>query len=367
MDKVARTSTWVLGLLACGALGACGGRVSPLDSFGEETGGTIDSAVGLDGEGTDTSVGIDSGVVEFDTGVVFDGTSTFDTGVIDDVIAIDSGTTFDTGVVVDSGTIVDTGTVVDTGLVDTGVVVDTGPDSGVIDKTCASMQDAQCTDATKKCCTSGGVTYDDLGCRDRAGLWCKTGFDAVIGGKAIYDPTQLAACNSAWTTLESTCSIPILTWVKTYAPCSRLFRGSTPAGGACSYAFECAPPTSGGFADCDASSKRCRTVEVITTVGASCNYFGAAAKYCDYGMTCDYVSGGAPTCKKATPVGGSCFGTSDTSCGLGYVCKSGKCAVGAGNGASCIYDLECASWSCTLGKCTDPNFEMANKSFCYGG
>ena len=81
---------------------------------------------------------------------------------------------------------------------------------------------------------------------------------------------------------------------------------------------------------------------------------------------CDYTLS-PHTCKPVTPLGAACSGTTDTSCGLGNTCRGATCAPGAKRGAACVYDLECASWSCSFGLCTDPNIEVATPFTCNGG
>jgi hypothetical protein len=60
-------------------------------------------------------------------------------------------------------------------------------------------------------------------------------------------------------------------------------------------------------------------------------------------------------CKTATPIGQKCNGFKpyNLECGLGYYCNKGTslCTQNKVGGASCKEDLECQSYSCTLGKC----------------
>lgn len=347
-------------LFALVALSACGGRVGE-DVFDEVDGATTD----------------DSGVTVTDSGTII----VTDSGTI---IVTDTGTSLitDTGLVpvdtgvppppLDTGVAIDTSVPppVDTGVVDTGpVIVDVGPpvDAGglTIAAACDKIAAATCSSAFQSCCTSSGYKWDALGCSDVSHLWCKNGANGVATGKTTYDPSWAEACANGWAIATSLCQPHLFDWVKAQMPCSQMFNGSVAPGGVCNYASDC-KAGAGQTAWCDDGSKRCRAIS-ISSLGQPCNYFGATIRWCDKGLTCDTSSSGVSSCIKATPVGGSCFGPDDTACGIGFSCKGGKCAEGSPPGVSCTRDLECASWSCSAGKCTDLRQQIASKAFCGAG
>jgi hypothetical protein len=359
-------------LLLATTFTACGGRVSPVDGLEdvEDTGGGPfeDGAIG----GRDVGVGFDSGD-GFDSSVIGrDAGSSTDTSVIGSdggssdggVIGVDAGAR-DSGVIGSDVSPIDTGRT-DSAITDTGVV---GTDAGTIGPSvadCDRIAKASCTSAMKACCESRGFAYDAIGCQDVSNSWCDDGRDGVSAGTTTYDPTYLAACADAWTKLTTTCSVQLLDYVKTYVPCSQMLNGKTAPGGTCTRSTEChAPPGYAAFCDDSGTTRRCRAYAIVGA-GAACNYYTATLRYCDHGLYCDYSSGGPVVCRAVTPIGGACFGIDDTSCGFGNTCKAGTCAAGTPLGGSCVRDLECASWSCTASKCTDPNAEIASALFCSG-
>jgi hypothetical protein len=354
---------------------ACGGRViegpapdelaADTATEGSETSVDADEDVDLpDGDFFDTSVlpPEDSSIVIDDTSIVVDdgppdSIDVFDTGTIKD------STTVDTGPIKDTGTIKDSAAV-DSSTLDTSVP-DTGMDSGPpITTVCDQFATATCTPAFQMCCTSKGLAWDELGCTDVAKLFCDSSRDGVTAGKTVYNPAYADACAAAWKSATTSCTLSLTDWIKNRVPCAQTFNGKSAPGGMCTRDSDC-HADAGSVGICDNSSKVCRQYSVVAK-GAACNYFGISPKLCDKGLYCDFTTGAVPTCKNATPLGAACFGIDDQSCGLGNTCKAGKCAVGAPAGASCTRDLECASWSCSVGKCTDPNVTLASKALCSG-
>jgi hypothetical protein len=153
--------------------------------------------------------------------------------------------------------------------------------------------------------------------------------------------------------------------VKTYGVCYELLNGTIAAGsGFCSDANECkagptALPSCSGTGTCSDF--------IIVGKDQPCNYEGAVKHFCDYGLYCPFT-GGATKCLAAKSLGsGGCSGGSDPSCGWGNRCDgTNHCAPGLPMGSSCSGDLQCASWGCTSGKCTDPNVQMAVPTTCGG-
>lgn len=371
MKSFTRLASVSLVALAPVILAACGGRTAAFEEEDEtgvvaDTGGSLADTGGGGGDGffpDDTTIFPD------DEGVWVDADP--DDAWWDDttIPPFDSGTpSKDTGTPKpDTGTpIKDSGVIsTDTGVssFDTGTPKpDTGSfDAGTLYSTCAKISAATCTPAFKSCCEANGFTYDSLGCDDISRNWCDDAVDGVVAGKTKYNPAFADACADGWRAMTTTCKPHLFDWVKSETACSQLFNGTLSPGATCTRATECrALP--GETAWCDETAKRCRAYSVVG-VGASCNYFGATIRWCDRGLTCDTFGG---KCITATPIGGTCFGADDTACGIGNACKSGKCAVGSAPGASCIRDLECASWDCQFGKCTDIRVTIPSKALCGG-
>lgn len=352
------------------SVAACGGRViegpATEESAGDTGGGDLDAVL------------LDSGLPPDDSSMVIDDTGDIppddssivieDTSIVIDDGPLDSSPVLDTGAIKDS-TAVDTGTIKDSTTTDTATIDTSVPDSSTdsgppITTVCDTFATATCTPAFQMCCSSKGLAWDSLGCSDVAKLFCDSSRDGVTAGKTVYNATYADACAAAWKAATSSCVLSLTDWIKNRVPCAQTFNGKTAAGGACARDSDC-HADAGGVGICDNTSKVCRQYAVVPK-GSACNYFGVSPKICDKGLYCDFTTGAVPTCKNATPLGGSCFGIDDQSCGLGNTCKAGHCAVGAPASASCTRDMECASWSCSVGKCTDPNVTLASKALCSG-
>ena len=226
---------------------------------------------------------------------------------------------------------------------------------------CADLAAAICTPATATCCATRSIGYDEARCRAAESSYCSYQIDFVKTGKLTYDGSQLAACKAAWTSGITACSVSWITWIALYAPCLQLFDGTTPPGGACSNDYECRSPA-GGSAACDRTSHKCRAYLVVAE-GAGCNFTGKEVRYCDRGFYCD-TSSTTPTCTKQRALGDACDSPDDLSCGYDRVCSAGKCADGLPAGKTCTTNMECASWYCNAGKCSDSNVELADPSIC---
>ncbi len=347
----------VLGLSSA-SLMACGGRISP--EIGALDGGDDGGNNGNDGAWNAD----DEPPPAWDAGYG-DAVDPWDGSVDDGDLPFDGGTP-DTGTRPDTF-VPDTGAVVDTAVQDTGTFPEIGPnpnDSGpTLSEVCTRIAQSTCSPSFQKCCISRGQKWDELGCEDVMNNWCDDGRDGVFAGKTTYDPSWAQACAQGWSVWTSSCSLNLMNWIKSQAPCSQMYKGKTAPGGACQRDTDCAANV-GFVARCDESSKICRSYGVVG-LGQACNYFTSAPRWCDNGLTCDF-SNGAGVCVKATPLGGACFGSDDTSCGFGYVCTSGKCAVGRPVGQTCEQDLQCASWDCSGGKCTDSMVSAAVPYLCGG-
>src|SRR5262249_52381117 len=157
-------------------------------------------------------------------------------------------------------------------------------------------------------------------CRNAITGWCGYQINPVDLGYATFDGSQLAACTAGLKKAVPACSGDFLTWAKGYVPCTHLFNvtHAPGAGGNPSALDSRARHAPDGFASyCDASVKKCRAYGVVA-IGSPCNYTGSTIRYCDVGSYCD--ASGDATCKKAQPLGSSCTGPDDLSCGMFNVC-----------------------------------------------
>ena len=239
------------------------------------------------------------------------------------------------------------------------------PPTLTLDNVCEKLAGAICSTTTKNCCTSKGVKFDEGGCRTGVLAYCGALVDEVKAGDRTFDASKFDGCAAAWRTLTTTCSVPVLDYVKTYGVCEELLNGSIkPGSGTCTLESDCnvAPAA---LASCSSTTATCINL-VIVGKDAPCNYDGSTRRLCDYGLYCPFT--GVPsTCKAARPSGSSCSGGSDPSCGWGNRCDgSNHCAPGLPMGSSCGGDLQCASWGCSGSRCTDPNVQMAIPSTCSG-
>jgi hypothetical protein len=162
--------------------------------------------------------------------------------------------------------------------------------------------------------------------------------------------------------------VPLLEYLRSYVPCQLLLNPTAPTGSSCTQDSDC-HASAGTYANCGSTSGSCETIAFVGK-GASCTYAAPDKRICNDGLFCPFSGGGPTTCDNARPMGSSCgsggFGTNDPSCGFGNRCNGGKCAPGLPMDSGCSGDLQCASWSCQGGRCTDPNVEMASPQTCGG-
>lgn len=254
--------------------------------------------------------------------------------------------------------------------------VDTAPPPTptTLDNVCARWSDAICATPTKDCCTRRSIGYDAAGCRNAVTGMCGSLVTQVKAAQRTFNAGQFDACAQAWRSLETTCSVPFVDYVKGYAPCAQMFPGTIGAGKACTDDNECIAPV-GGVAFCDKGTKTCATA-LIVAGGAACSYDSAGLRLCDHGEYCPAQTGGK--CKAVTPPGGSCSGPNDVACGLGFQCAQTsmgnyQCKLGLPASAQCTNGLQCASWTCNgltpfggMGTCSDPYAQMASPGICQG-
>ncbi len=251
--------------------------------------------------------------------------------------------------------------------------IDTSPPPVVtLDSVCGRLADTICAAPLTSCCTKRGMKFDVATCRDNVLTSCGDAVDEVKAGDRTFDPSQFDACAAAWTKLTTTCSVGILDYIRTYTPCELLLNPKSPPGTPCTADSEC-HASAGAYANCNKSSGDCETISFVGK-GAPCSYSGPDERLCNDGLFCPFATGGGggtTVCDNAHPIGGGCGGgpfgsTNDPSCGFGNRCNAGKCAPGLPLDAACTSELQCASWNCVSGRCTDPFVQMANTGTCGG-
>lgn len=250
---------------------------------------------------------------------------------------------------------------------DAVVVEDTAPPL-TLDNVCARVADAYCTSSLSTCCASEGLAWKEGGCRDAITAVCNEQVAAAKKGAATFNPAAFDKCAAAWSSLATKCSVPALTYVKTYAVCTELFVGSVAPGGSCAADWQCKVPA-GAYANCNRDG-RCDAISIVGK-DQPCVYSGNVRALCDYGLACAFASGTySGKCRSANPLGSAC--SASWECGFGNFCErsggmgSGKCVAGRLEGAGCYSNDVCASGSCVSSRCTDPNYTPASTFVCSG-
>jgi hypothetical protein len=289
------------------------------------------------------------------------GTTTSDTSTPGD----DSTTPTDDSTAVDSTPATDTGVAMDTGK------PDTGPTPTTLENVCDRLADAVCTKSFQTCCGSKGITYDEGGCRTAITTGCSDRVDSVMAGDATFDASAFPACAAAWNALATKCSIPILDYVKGYAPCQQLFNGKTAPNDTCTQDEDCHAAT-GQWVRCATDGSSVCNAFSVPGKDKACGYSSGTAAICDYGLACNYTSMTMGTCKSAKMTGASC--NQDYECGFGNYCAKspfsggpGSCQVGLPYMSGCSANNQCASGRCSSGSCSDPNVTLASDAICNGG
>jgi hypothetical protein len=194
--------------------------------------------------------------------------------------------------------------------------------------------------------------------------YCNARIDAVTLGRATYDASQLEACAKSYEAPTIGCAAEFIPSLRAGVACSHLFNGTKEPGATCSNGAEC-QALPGGIAYCDATTKKCRT-SIVAAEGAQCNFTGATLRYCDDGLHCDFTTP-MPVCRKELALGADCTDANYIACGYSNTCVSGKCAAGLPEGATCAENRECASWTCTMGKCNPTVYRRVDKGLCSAG
>lgn len=305
------------------------------------------------------------------------GGANVDSSVFDEPSDGGTGTQTDTSMSSGDSSASDSGGAADSNMVTEGGSDTSKPDTAppppavTLDNVCDTFPAAVCSTSLGGCCSSKGVTWDQAACTDAEKTRCDDLVTAIKGGDGTFDAGSYSACLAAWSSLSSKCSIPILDYVKTYAPCQQLFNGSVDPGGDCTQDTDC-KAASGTYVHC--SGGKCAQFR-IAEKDQPCTTGGTYdISLCDYGLACTSTGGGS-TCKTAKPLDAMCNASSE--CGWGNYCAkssfgmSGTCKAGQPQGAYCSGtggNAVCASENCgSDGRCTDPNAELATAALCSGG
>jgi len=227
-----------------------------------------------------------------------------------------------------------------------------------LDAVCEVIADAACTSSTKACCTSASISFDEAKCRAYHRADCGKAVENVKAGRAAYDGKAVETCVAAWKSIYTQCKATTLDVYRHAVACAGIFNGTTKVGDACDHASQCSHV--GDAAPVCNSSKKCAAVGVADAGGEACRTNGML---CSDGLYCTFPEN---TCKAATPIGGACSGSMDQSCGFGRYCSSMKCVEGLPPGSGCSDWIQCSSWQCVAGKCSEPAQPVANTTVCGG-
>lgn len=235
-----------------------------------------------------------------------------------------------------------------------GTPGDAGVGSGsyTLDDVCDEVAPRLCG-LRKPCCTAAGIGFDEAGCEADFKSKCALDVAAAKSGDETFDPSGLDACFAKLPDIFAKCTLTltdVLTVPISLRACNA-FAGKKGEGASCDRNSECAQSADQNtFVSCSDQTKTC-TKLTIAKQGDGCD--PSKGTPCDVGLYCDAAPlTTAGTCKTATPTGQACqMGSAE--CGIGSYCDpaSKTCAAGKGAGDACILGPECASNTCTSGKC----------------
>jgi hypothetical protein len=203
-------------------------------------------------------------------------------------------------------------------------------------------------DALESCCAAGNVGFGRAACEADA----TSELDALKDD--TYVPEGGALCIGAVTWFGQVCpTMGLLSALAVTFGCNAAYNGTSPAGGSCNNATDCAAPPGGGVlcAPLDGtqigSPKVCQTTVVDRGAGEKCTRLiedVAEIHSCVDGYDCDEDRG---ICVADCDGG---LGEPCGSCQAGLHCAGGVCVKSKYAGESCSNDIECFG-SCESGVC----------------
>lgn len=240
------------------------------------------------------------------------------------------------------------------------------------------------------CCQANGFGYDSASCQRTAEASLAAQYTFVSSSNAIYDGQAARECLNAFTAAMPACGAKDVGWSElpldenefafpapVVAACRAVFKGTAPAGTACTSSKECAIPAEGvGYCDLyfagrcvvyttpyphAAAGAPCIGTCGTTPGAASC--YGSAPNigslpaecYPSDGLACGLAPGGARNdfvCLPPGAIGQSC----EVGCIPNAVCNGASLCVAISEvGGPCESDAQCmASTFCDAGVCASP-------------
>jgi len=253
---------------------------------------------------------------------------------------------------------------------DTSTPPDTAPDTPIKPtiETCKKFVETTCGAKTSACCATSGFTWKESACKTNLDAYCTALVGDVALGRSTYDASYMDACLKGWEASLTACTIDGLTAGKNQIACQHWFNGMTKPGETCTgkNVAECHAPDGMG-AYCDIKDGETTGIcRAFTFVGKDqpCNWAGTTARYCETGLYCDLTST-TTTCKESKPLGATCAGDMDPSCGAN-ACKANKCTARLPEGATCATWNDCQSYDCQMNKCTKVYYAAVSSWMCTG-
>lgn len=216
-------------------------------------------------------------------------------------------------------------------------------------------------DALTPCCLAGGVYHDPAS--------CKTWYSGSQISKAVsmgiaFDGGMAATCLRELDTWYASCS----NWGPGPDSCNHVFRGTVPAGGACTIDAECASPAT-GQATC--LGDKCQ-VEAVVPAAGSCGIISTSiTNVCGAGSYCPRPTDGATsTCVAHAEVGAAC---TERACVPDAYCDptTTKCIRRLAAGGPCTETAQCERSAFCDGTACVPKKQLGESctqdAQCYAG
>jgi hypothetical protein len=240
------------------------------------------------------------------------------------------------------------------------------------------------------CCQADGLAYDSASCRQTAQVDLAAQYTFVTSSHASYDGLAARGCLNAFAAAMPACGAADAGWnelpldeneyafpAPVVAACKDVFKGTAPAGTACTSSKECALPAEGlGYCEFYLSGEcavytapyphaaagapcvgSCETIDGTPCYGyAPTTGLPAGAEcYASDGLECGPAPGGAPggsVCLSPGAIGQSCAG----GCVPNATCNAASLCVAISElGGPCETDAQCVVGSfCDAGACASP-------------